>query len=437
MLFVPVAKIIKAFHIARKAEILSVFSFTAISTLVKMLTSFITVKVVAVVIGPTGIALLGQLNNFTNILLSVASGGINNGITKHIAENKDAPRKIQLFLSTALHITLILSVFCGLSLILFASTLSRLILSDVKYSYVFILFGISITLYTLNSFILSVLNGYKDFKKFINISIVTSLVGALFTVGLVWVWNLKGALISVVTYQSVVFFITLFMVAKSKWLTIINFNKHFSRAVLKKYLGYSLMTLVTAATVPVSQLLIRSYVITNLSLNEAGWLEAINRISGMYLMVITSSFGVYYLPRLSEIKDKKELKKEIFTAYKVIIPLITIGFTLIYFGRDIIIRILFTKEFYPMRDLFVWQLTGDIFKISSWLLAYLMIAKSMTKQYILIEIIFCSTFVALSIFLVRLNGLEGVPQAYMINYFISFITLIIIFRKLIFGTSKH
>lgn len=402
-----------------------------------MLTGFITVKVVAVVIGPTGIALLGQLNNFINIVTSIASGGINNGITKHIAENKDAPRKIQLFLSTALHITLSLSLICGVCLILFATALSHLILSDIKYAYVFILFGITITLYTLNSFILSVLNGFKDFKKFININIATSIVGALFTVVLVWVWELKGALISLVTYQSVVFFITLLMVIKSKWITITNFNKHFSKSVLKKYIGYSLMTLVTVSTVPVSQLLIRSYVITNLSINEAGLWEAINRISGMYLMIITSSFGVYYLPRLSEIKDIKELKKEIFTAYKVIIPIITVGFTLIYFGRGVIMQILFTKEFYPMRDLFIWQLIGDIFKISSWLLAYLMIAKSMTTQYILTEIIFSSSFVALSILLVRLNGLQGIPQAYMINYIISFITLVVIFRKLIFVTSKN
>lgn len=432
----PVNKIIKAFHFARKAEILRVFSFTAISTLVKMLTSFITVKVVAVVIGPTGIALLGQLNNFTNIVMTVASGGINNGITKHIAENKEAPRKIQLFLSTALHITILLSAVCGFVLILFAKPLSRLILSDATYAYVFILFGITITLYTLNSFILSILNGYKDFKKFINISIVTSLVGAFFTIGLVWVWNLKGALISAVTYQSVVFFITLLMVIKSKWVTLTNFNKHFSKSVLKKYMGYSLMTLVTAATVPISQLLIRSYVITNLSITEAGWWEAINRISGMYLLVITSSFGVYYLPRLSEINNKKELRKEIFTSYKVILPIIIFGFALVYFGRDLIIQILFSKEFYPMRDLFVWQLLGDFFKISSWLLAYLMIAKTMIKQYILTEIIFSSTFVALSILLVNLNGLEGIPQAYLINYIISFITLLILFRKLIFNPSK-
>lgn len=424
----------KAFHLDKKAEILRVFSFTAISTVVKMLTSFITVKVVAVVIGPTGIALLGQLNNFTNIVMAVASGGINNGITKHIAENKDAPRKIQLFLSTALYITLFLSAFCGLSLILFAIPLSRLILSDVTYSYVLILFGVTITLYTLNSFILSVLNGYKDFKKFINISIITSLVGAFFTIGLVWVWTLKGALISAVTYQSFVFFITLLMVVKSKWFTLTNFNKRFSKSVLKKYMGYSLMALVTVATVPVSQLLIRSYVITNLSITEAGWWEAINRISGMYLLVITSSFSVYYLPRLSEINNKNELKNEILTAYKVILPLVIFGFTLIYFSRDLIIQILFSKEFYPMSDLFVWQLLGDFFKINSWLLAYLMIAKSMTKQYILTEIFFSTTFVILSTLLIRQFGLKGIPLAYMINYMIFFIVLIIFFRKLFFSS---
>jgi len=55
-------------------RILKVLSLNAIATLVKMLTSFVSIKVVAVLIGPTGIALLGQLNNFTSIFLAASTG---------------------------------------------------------------------------------------------------------------------------------------------------------------------------------------------------------------------------------------------------------------------------------------------------------------------------------------------------------------------------
>ena len=429
--------LLNSFRLIKRSEIVNVFSFTALSTLVKTLTGFISIKIVAIIVGPLGIALLGQLNNFSSIVMTIASGGINNGITKYIAEFKNSPKKLRLFISTAFQITLILSLISGIGLILFANYFSRKILVDISYSYVFLFFGITITLYTLNSFLMSILNGYKEFKKFVQISIVTSIIGALFTIGLVWIWELPGALISAVTYQGIVFFITLFLVSKYKWFIWSNFITRLSKPILKKYTGFALMALVTAITVPLTQLFVRSFIITELSVNDAGIWEGINRISGMYLMIITSSFGVYYLPRLSEIKDKNELKKEIFTAYKLIIPILIIGCIGIYISRDLIIKILFSPEFYSMRDLFFYQLIGDVFKICSWLLAFLMIAKTMTKLYVVTEIISSIFFVCISIILIKRNHIEGVTQSYMITYFIYFFLMIFIFRKILFWKTNN
>ncbi|HEY0897041.1 MAG TPA: oligosaccharide flippase family protein, partial [Sphingobacteriaceae bacterium] len=69
-----------------KKEMVKVFSLTAVSTLVKMLTGFISVKIISTLIGPAGVALLGQLTNFSTIFLTFSNGGINNGVTKYIAE---------------------------------------------------------------------------------------------------------------------------------------------------------------------------------------------------------------------------------------------------------------------------------------------------------------------------------------------------------------
>jgi len=402
-----------------------------------MLTGFISIKVVAVIIGPTGIALLGQLNNFTTMITTVASGGMNTGITKYVSEAKESNNKIKLFLSTAAQSIIILSIFISIILIFFAGYFSKIILLDKSYTFIFRIFGMTLILFTLNGYLRSVLNGFKEFKRFVHLSIISSIISVFFVIGLVLFWQLKGALISAVSFQGFSFFVTLLMVRRSPWFSYKNFTVRFSKIILKKYLKFSLMSLVTAFIVPGSQLFIRSYVIANISPSEAGIWQGMTKISGMYLTMITSSFGIYYLPRLSEIKNSTELRKEIFTAYIVIIPVLLISFSGIYIFRDFIIHVLFSSEFIPMRRLFVWQLIGDLFSISSWLLGYVMIAKSMARLYIITEVIFTVTFIGLSLLLLRNHDVVGITQAYMINSIISFMFMAIIFRNLIFNRDKE
>ena len=117
------------------------------------------------------------------------------------------------------------------------------------------------------------------------------------------------------------------------------------------------MTLVAVGTMPVAQILIRRYIMVSLSATEAGWWEAMNRISNIYLLVVSTSFGVYYLPRLSEIVDIQELRKEIYKAFQIIIPLLLGGFSLIYlFGISL-------SESCLHRILFQWQ----SYSVGKWL----------------------------------------------------------------------
>lgn len=424
-------KIADFFKRASGADIVKVFSLTSLSTLVKMLTGFVSVKVVASIIGPAGVALVGQLNNFATIAMSLSSGGINNGITKYISEFKDDPAKVATFLSTALRITVICSLCVGVAMIVLNRLLSRLILQTEEYWYVFLIFGFTILLYALNSMLLSVVNGFKEFKKYVKINIANSIVGLCFTLAFVLTLGLPGALVSAVTYQSVMLFITMWMIRKSAWSVWSNFKMRLNRLASKQYFKYTLMTLTTALTVPISQLLLRSYVITEISPIEAGWWEGLTRLSGSCLTIVTTSFAVYYMPRLSELHEAQKLSKEIFKAYAVIVPFLVIGFLLVYLFRYPIIRILFTSEFYPMADLFFWQFIGEIFKICSWLLSYIMVAKAMVKIFVLTEVIFTGAYVLFSYYFIRIDGIMGIPKAYVINYILYFISMVIIFRKYI------
>ena len=418
-------------------DIIRVFSLNAIATLVRMLAGIVSVKVVAVIIGPAGIALLGQLNNFSAIILGGANGGIHNGVTKYIAESRDEVSKVKDLLSNALKITLFFSSCVALVLILFNKKISNLILLSPNYDYVFIIFGFTLILYTLNILLISILNGFKEFKRYVFINISSTIIGLLFSVILVLYFGLPGALINAVTYQSVVFFVTLWLCRRCSWLSWGNFCGSYNKEVVRKYFGYSLMTLTTLAVVPMSQMLLRGYVISEISITEAGWWEAMNRISNMYLTVITTSFSVYYLPRLSEIQDKYELKREIFGCYKIIMPMLLCATIAIYALRHVIIWGLFTPDFSPMENMFLWQLLGDLFKIASWLLAFLMLAKAKTIAFISSEIISSLLFVGLGFLFMRWNGTVGITQAYMVNYILYLVAMIIIFRDILFAQRNE
>lgn len=412
-------------------DIVKVFSLTTIATLVRMLTGLVSIKIVAVIVGPAGIALLGQLNNFTSIVMSGASGGINNGVTKYIAEYKDSEDKVSNLLSTALQITFVCSLSAGVLTAFFNEYLSKQVMNSPEYGYIFIIFGVTLFLYALNMLFTSIINGFKEYRRYVNVNIAGSIFGLFFTLGLIFLLHLKGALISAVTSQSILFFITIYISRKSLWLKKSFFIQKFSTDIAKKYFRYTLMTLVTAIAMPLSQFFLRTFVISKYSLHEAGWWESMNRMSAMYLMVITSSFGVYYLPRLSELKNNEEIRREIIKSYKLILPILLITLTTIYLFRDLIIKLLFTHDFLPMSNLFKWQLIGDFFKIASWLIAFLMIAKSMIKIYIITEIIFAFSMISMGVSLIKIYGISGLTIAYAINYFVYFICMLIVFRKII------
>lgn len=420
-----------------RKDIVKVFSLTAISTIVKMFTGFVSIKIISGLIGPSGIALLGQLSNFSSIFLTIATGGINSGVIKYVAEDAGSKKKVSKILRSALWITLSMSLIAALILLFGAKFISTIILHDAKYSSIFTVLACTLTFYSLNGLLLSVLNGYKEFRKYVTVNILSSLTGLIFACSLAFLYGVYGALLSAVTFESVVFLITLRAVMKTPWWKEKLFFGKFSKSAALKLASFSLMAFTSAATVPVGQIVVRNAIINYSSLTDAGLWEGMNRISAMYLLVITSSLSVYYLPRLSEISNPFELKREIISTYKVVIPpllIVTLG---IYWFRHLIIQIVFNDKFQAMQNLFAFQLIGDFFKISSWILSFQMLAKSMTKTYVITEIGGCITYVGLALVLINSFGNMGATLGYALCYILYFLVLLVLFRKQLFFTYEE
>ncbi len=139
----------------------------------------------------------------------------------------------------------------------------------------------------------------------------------------------------------------------------------FTKSEAVKLGHFSLMALASAAADPTSQLILRSYLTSQTSLADAGLWEAMNRMSGMYLMVIETSLVVYYLPKLARIDNEAEIRKEVINVFKLIVPPLLVLLLLIFLSKNFIIEILLDDKFKGMENLFAFQLTGDFFKFPS------------------------------------------------------------------------
>lgn len=408
----------------------SLLSF--IATAVKLSTALVINKAVALYIGPSGLALIGQFQNMLQLAMTASQGAINAGVTKYTAEIGADDEKLPELFSTAVKISLTCSITVGLLLIILSNYAATNFLNDSKYSYVFIILGFTIVFYTLNSLLLSIVNGLKEVPVFIGINITQSIYSLIFTTALVYFFGLQGAFVALVTNQSVIFVFVLWRLRGHPLIKLQYFKAKFNKVFASKLGKYALMSITAAILGPVSHIIIRNHLGQSFGWQAAGYWQAIWYISTMYLMVITTSLSIYYLPRLSEINNKDELRKELISGYKIILPVVSLLALGMFTLKDFIIFILFSEDFQPMRELFLWQLVGDVLKITAWLLAYIMVAKSMIKSFIISEILATSSFVLLTMLFTSSYGLIGITYAFALNYLVYLALVYFLVRQKIF-----
>lgn len=412
-------------------NLLKTSALNGIAVLIKTATMFILNKILAVYVGPSGYAVIGQFQNFIQIVTTFAGGAINTAVIKYTAEYYEDESKQRAIWKTAGSIVFIFSLLMVFFILIFQRKLSFYIFQTVEYQSVFVWFAIFLLFFNFNALFLSILNGKKEILKLVVANIIGSLFSLVITGLLAIKFQLYGALVALSIYQSTAFMVTLILCYKANWFRFSYLFGKIDPVIAKKFAGFALMALTSAICVPLSQIVIRLYLSSKFGLAYAGYWEAMIRLSGGYLMLVTATLSVYYLPRLSELSSIIDIKKEIYLGYKVIFPAALVGAISVYILRDWIIGLLFTDAFLPMRDLFLWQMIGDSLKIGSWILAYLMLSKAMTHLFIITEVIFATTLVGLTYISTNLFGFEGVSIAYLVNYAIYWLVMgIFVFKKL-------
>ncbi len=419
----------------RRTPLFRVTSLNSISVLFKIIAGLVSSKLMAIFVGPTGLALTGNLKNFLTSLEGIATLGIQNGIVKNISENKEKPEMLQKTIATFFWLLLLLSVVLGLVLVVFSAYFNELIFGKKHhFETLFVVLGALLPLYMVGLLLTLLLAGLGQFKRVIWVGILASGFGLIYTVWAVMALKTYGALISLVVPPAVLFVFAFYHINR-----VIEFKNYLSfhwvdLRLLKNMSSYALMTLVSAVGGSWVYLLIRQNLIHSSGIEQAGYWEAISRISSYYLLFISSVLSVYFFPKLSAATSHSATKNIFMSYFKGIMPLFLGGLFLIYVFRNLLVTLCFSTDFAAVHDLFFWQLLGDFFKAASLILGYQFLAKQLTRVYLLTEVFSLVLLASLSYYWAPIYGAKGVVMAYAADYFIYFLLLVFYFRKTLFSS---
>lgn len=391
-------------------------ALNGIAVAVRMATALGLNKVLALLVGPAGYALVGQFQNLLAVFVTFATGAISTGVTKATAEYHDDEERRHRLWRTAAMVVLVASMLVSSLILVFRRPLALAFLGSADWASVLLWLAISILPISVNLLLLAILNGLKDVRRFVVSNIAGSLLSLIVTAALAWLYGLEGALIALSVNQAVVVAVTLIQVRRCAWFRPRLWLGALDRRELRGLGGFALMAATTALVVPASHMLVRATLVGRFGLESAGYWDAMWRISTIYMTLITTTLTLYYLPRIAEIREWGEMRAELARVLSFVMPLAGALAVLMFAARDLVITILFTDRFAPMEELFAWQLCGDVVKIASWLFAFLMIGRGLTLAFIVSEVIASVVFVVAAIVLTAEFGFPGVAIAHFVTY---------------------
>ena len=378
-----------------KREILSAIYKSGAGTSLKIVFNAFAIKIIALYMGPTGVGMFAQLRQLLqaqSILASLNSGPI---ITQAVA-SLPTSQKDRFISASFLVITAVNLVVYMLVVLLSAQVTKYLFSGSTDDVDTIVLAAVSagfVNAYLI--FFSSILNGYHSIGRYTIVLTIGGLTTALAVWPVVSINNQSSLELSFLLFISEV-------VALSACLFFLNKTANFKifipsfddvSAFFSRFMGGALIMLLSGVMSMVSILLMRAMILDQFGFHDLGIFDSAWVICTVYTLVITKSFGAYFVPKLSSMDDHAKISSLIEQGFLfVLIVSMPIIIFMISFNSSIIM-ILYTDEFLAAREVVRWMLLGDLFKILSWYFGYTLLAFRHMRAYFVAEVCYFALFI--------------------------------------------
>ena len=165
--------------------------------------------------------------------------------------------------------------------------------------------------------------------------------------------------------------------------------------------------------------LLRSYIRLEDGTESVGFFQAGFVLVTSYVGLVFNAMSTDFYPRLANVnkdnlKCRRIINEQGVVASCLLTPIVVAFITFL----PIVIYILYTNEFQVIGLYILWASLGMMFRLSSWLVSFMFLAKGVAKLFIVNETIAKLYFFVLNIIGYKFGGLEGLGIAFALSYFI-------------------
>lgn len=392
------------------------------ASFINILIGLLRMKVVAVLLGPAGIGLIGILNNLMTTGSTIAALGFGNVGTRQIAEarGRGDPSAVDASRRALFWGTIVLALIGALAFWAARSVIAEHVLGDAAWAphVGWVSLGIALTVATGSQ--RALLTGMRRIGDIARITIVSSLASALAGIAAVYFLGEAGVIVLVLTAPLAGFIISYIFVAKlpriktgrtplselsEQWMTLARLGSAFMVAGLSVTLG---------------QLVVRSMVQQQLGTDSLGYFQAAWAISMTYVGFVLSAMGTDYYPRLTAaIHDQEKARRLVNEQAHVAILLAGPVLVAMLALAPWVIHLLYTEKFGPAVNILRWQILGDVLKILSWPMGFIILACGKGTVFMIKEVAVMGVFVVCTWGLLPLIGLNATGLAFFIMYIVN------------------
>lgn len=411
------------------------FAGSGAVTLFNALRAFAINKLLAVFLPPAAFACVGQFLNLMNIGQATSSLALQNGWTALTAQNKNNQDKLLGIWRGGLRLTTFASLFTFVIALLFCFMAPlEMLLPGVptRLAQAAILFALPGILATnIITITAAVMNGLGENHKWALINIVTSVWQVLWVAFFLYTGRLS--VLSIIATQSIVAAIFAGRISSRAGFSV---NRIWKTALDTRgpWFSYALMGLVPMVLSPLVLTVMRTMVAFHFGNDAAGIWQSVWKISDFLFMAMSAILTVIILPRVSASMNRGEFFKMFNQLLLRIMGISLAMIAVLYFGRSILVQVLFSQAYMGAVDYLPLQLVGDFFRAGGFALALVLIARRETVAFLSVEVgseflLAAGTFVG-----IKFLEFNGPMAAYAFENFVYFVMLYILVRRLKWNT---
>lgn len=385
--------------------------------------SIIRSKFVAILLGTTGMGIMGLLTSTTGMISSLTNLGLGTSAVKDIASaySTGDEKRIGIVVNVfrlMVWITGILGLVCTA---IFSPWLSQLTFGNKDYSLAFIWLSITLLLNQLSSGQLVVLQGLRKINYLAKANLTGSFIGLFITIPLYFFFGLDGIVPGIIGTALVSLLMSWYFSGKIKIeRTILSPSQTIveGKNMLKMGFMISMSGLLTLSVAYI----IRIFISRSGGLEQVGLYNAGFTIINTYFGLIFNAMSTDYYPRLSEVAHDNNLCKQTINqqaeiALLIMAPILIIFLVFINFA----VILLYSMQFIPVNTMLHWAALGMFFKASSWSIAFIFLAKGSGKLYFWNELIANIYLLGFNLIGYNLGGLNGLGLSFAITYLLYLI----------------